>query len=353
MDSGHNTVNGGNSQGIFSGAGDSPDPAMKQPVVSGNTSSVSMQQPVISSNGGGVSMQQPIVSDNNDLSMQQPVVPNNIPVQQPVVSSGVGDVVLSSSSDGGNKKRRWPVVVGIVVAIMVIVGAGAGVWTVINNANKERREQAEELVSLLGWVSYTSQCPMVVQYVNDYYVDIEQYDEYIRECVSNSEKIKKNLAAIKDLSGDRDYINLYSKLHSGVMNNVLFGEDLNNALNIYNKWHNFVVDVADFGPYQTNEEIETLAENLFSTNDVALTEFAKEWAIARENLISAKIMLDVDPSNQTYIDEYNAALDVYEEVMENAPDVTIITRLNNEENSGMAELGIDVLRLGVYLGDNL
>ena len=69
-----------------------------------------------SSNGGMVSGNTngagPIVSGSNDAA--------------PVMPSG-DDIILTPSSNGATKKRRWPVVVAIVLFI-VAIGAGVGAW---------------------------------------------------------------------------------------------------------------------------------------------------------------------------------------------------------------------------------
>ena len=281
-------------------------------------------------------------------------VPNGVgPIMsapsEPVVSGG-NDIVLAPS--GGSKKKRWPLVVGIVL-ILIAIGAGVGAWTLTKNMHESKKASADELVDLLGWVSYTGQCPMVIRNYNDIYTEVDQYNEYLQACKSNSEKVSIDLANIKDLSGDREYTELYSKLQSGIMNVVLFGEELDNALKIYDGYHNFMVGVADMGVYQTDYDIEKVAGHLVSTGDPQLIEFAEKWTVAMKELSDASFVLNTNLSNQENIDRYDTANDSYEKVMTEMPDIYKLTKLNNEITKEAEELNLTILEFSMYIGDNI
>ena len=256
--------------------------------------------------------------------------------------------LMVSQEDFGEKRRTLMkrVVVGVVILLitMVTVGIIFGVINSHNAARENMKREAKELYGLLGWASYAEQCPSVTNNINDGYVSNAEYELYITRCRENVRKIQNNINNVASLSDDGEYKSLYTELKTAIDNNMIMGEELEKALEICLKWHEWRLKLEKLSIYQTPEDIERFASEIVDLGNETLANYVEEWATARTRLVDAYIM------NGRGSASYEDAKKDYDAVVNNAPDVPAIAGFGED---GGRELYEAIIKYNNYVEENL
>ena len=280
---------------------------------------------------------------------QQPASPTpsggvGMQPQQPAVSSDLQqDVVLTPSS--GSRSKKW--IIWLILIICLVGGFCA--WYFLNESLKtSKREDLEELYSLLGWASYTEQCHAVVNNVANLDYPSESYKEDINDCLENGARIEELMTKAKSFSNSEDYKAVYVPLATEVSNIVVLGDDLKTTTSLYELWHDWLIDTYFMTFYQTSNDIEKIIKPLEESNNNVLVDYALEWKEKRIELVRANIELEIYPDNESAIEAYNVAKDAYDAIVENAPDINVLTGFNKETSEGEA-LSLALLKYKIYV----
>lgn len=247
------------------------------------------------------------------------------------------------------KKRRTlikRVAIGVVISLIIMVTAGIifGVIKSQNVAKENMEQEAKELYGLLGWVSYASQCGSVVDDIDNKYVSDKEYELYIARCRENAKKIQDNINNVASLSDDGEYKSLYTELKTAIDNNMIMGEDLEKALEICSKWHEWRLKLEKLSIYQTPEDIEKFASEIVDLGNETLANYVEEWATARTRLVDAYIM------NGRGSASYEDAKKDYDAVVNNTPDIPAIVGFGED---GGRELYEAIIKYNNYVEENL
>lgn len=238
------------------------------------------------------------------------------------------------------------VVVGIVILliIMTTVGVIIGIISSHNAAIESMKREAKELYGLLGWASYAEQCPSVTNNINDEYVSNVEYELYITRCRENAKKIQDNINNVASLSDDGEYKSLYTELKTAIDNNMIMGEELEKALEICSKWHEWRLKLEKLSIYQTPEDIERFASEIVDLGNETLANYVEEWATARTRLVDAYI---TDGGGSV---SYEDARKYYDTVVNNTPNVPAIVGFGED---GGRELYEAIIKYNNYVEENL
>lgn len=256
--------------------------------------------------------------------------------------------LMVSQEDFGKRRRTLMkrVVVGVVILLitMVTVGIIFGVINSYNAARENMKREAKELYGLLGWASYAEQCPSVTNNINDEYVSNVEYESYITRCRENARKIQNNINNVASLSDDGEYKSLYTELKTAIDNNMIMGEELEKALEICLKWHEWRLKLEKLSIYQTPEDIERFASEIVDLGNETLANYVEEWATARTRLVDTYI---TDGGGSV---SYEDARKYYDTVVNNTPDVPAIVGFGED---GGRELYEAIIKYNNYVEENL
>lgn len=258
-------------------------------------------------------------------SLQTQPLPTQ-PIGPAPISSGTGDIVLDMSQPkGGINKKLLAIISGVVLVAVIAVVA------VIFLIPKDRatREDAEELYSLLSWVSDPSsaQCSAAIYRLENTYYTSESYQESTNACREDASKIKQLIARL-DKVQDNGFKQVYGELKTAINDNMVFGEELDSELKLLEIWHQWVLNLnQEMSQYQTKKDIEGIVAPLIDSNNDTFKEFGKEWGEKRYEIIRTSLDLEVIPGSDSK-GAYDAAIADMEELLEEeAPDIREMVKI--------------------------
>ena len=203
------------------------------------------------------------------------------------------------------KKSKLGIIIGILVGLVLIVGVV--IWFVTQSNNKKRiKAEVDELGSLLSWVSYTDQCSLVTNNVEDIYADTDEFQTYINNCKKNAKSTKTIMGDLKNLDNSNEYVSLYDSLNSFVNKRMVFGEDLEEILKDFEAWHSFVLANSEVNYYQIDETVDEIVKPLIETGNEKMIQFANEWASKKKALNLAYMMME-DSEEESYKDDFDVS----------------------------------------------
>lgn len=230
-------------------------------------------------------------------------------------------------------RRSWKRIVIILAVIVFIIIAGVSVFIIIRNNYENKKALAKDFYDSIGWVGYSIQCPSLINYANDNDISSVEYSSFIDSCRENDKVIQSFMSQAGSLNNSQEYKELYANLSVAISESVVTGEALEDAVEVYRIWHDWIIALKDIKNYQTPEDIEKFAEGLMQSGNDVLRAYAEKWIESREQFVEAFMTVDVLPSDQWALKEYERAKKSYQEVMNNAPDLVIITGLGRDTSN--------------------
>ena len=265
------------------------------------------------------------------------------------ISSGTGDIVLDMSQPkGGINKKLLAIISGVVLVVVVAVVA---VFFLIPK-DRATKEDAEELYSLLSWVSDPSsaQCSAAIYRLENTYYTSESYQESTNACREDANKIKQLIARL-DKVQDNGFKQVYSELKTAINDNMVFGEELDSELKLLEIWHQWVLNSnQEMSQYQTKKDIEEIVAPLMDSNNDTFKEFGKEWGEKRYEIIRTSLDLEVIPGSDSK-GAYDAAVaDMEAFLEEEAPDIREMVKIGTTpKDSGF---GVKLASYESYVEEN-
>jgi hypothetical protein len=269
------------------------------------------------------------------------------PVGPTPISSGTGDIVLDMSQPKGRiNKKLLAIIAGVVLVAIVAVVA---VFFLIPK-DRATKEDAEELYSLLGWVSLTEQCPNVSLAANDINVSSEEYQSRINICKDNATRISTLLKKMESISnsGFRD---VFVPMKSAINENVVLGSDLEKDLTVYSAWHAWVLGSSkNMDAYQSKTDVDSVAYPLINSGNETLAKFGNDWMNARKAVIDAELDAEAYEWNSEKTEALSNAQTKLDEVVDDAPDLGEITGIGKIVSD--SSLKNVVFKYGSYIRSN-
>lgn len=216
--------------------------------------------------------------------------------------NGSGDIILAKTETFKKSKKKYIVVSVVIIVVLLVVSL-----IVLLARNKiDIRADAEELRDLLGWVSYTRQCSRVDFEVENVSISDIEYTLLLNDCRDDAAKMRRLVDELGKYQGDNDYKNYYNMMRTQINNGVLFGEDLEKVLALYEVWHNWILKSASIGLYPSDNAIDELIKPLVESGNEELAEYGNVWREKQETLVDSRFLLDVI-GDTVYLEQYDAA----------------------------------------------
>ena len=228
-----------------------------------------------------------------------------------------GDIILNPNTK--KKKKIW-MVIGCVVIVLLLVGIGFGVWAIVDNNKKQTMNNVREFSSLLSWVRNNEQCASVVDDASNIDTTRNEYDHYIEDCEEKTEKTLRLLADLRGLSGSSEYKRIYESLSGFIDERMVSGSELDEKLNAYRTWHEFILNANEMDYFTFSDEIEKISRPVIEIGNDDLTTYMTKWARKREALNEAYILMSMVDSEQRRNDYYLRKED-YDSFISNGIDV--------------------------------
>lgn len=223
-----------------------------------------------------------------------------------------------TKSKPSNKTNLWiglgvgafALVVGIVAAIVLIPQMMRPDYHKMNDAVVELEEELDHYF-------YNSACVDVETYVDDKYVSIDEYNEFLKECKNDAENIYTHVAKFESESSvtkDNEINDLYAKFMVAFNKKAPSKDQLESTLKVYEAVHSFLVaaDELDFGPdsLPTPTEFAKVTDYLINSNNEVLKNFAEGLNQHYDALYEAgQAFLSANPDDDNYMDLYEAYSD--------------------------------------------
>ncbi len=260
------------------------------------------------------------VATNNSIAFHSSNIPaantNNL-FQQPPALAPDGTPLLADTPTPptraplSNAAKRWILIGGIILAvglatliiINIILG---GVNTVTSSGYRETYLAAKMLVEPFAGLDRSSSCQKAVEYVDSKFVERAAYDGYIKSCQS----LALNVGALVDQLGETTAIaweptlaEQYSEFQE--LYHLAFPEDnhLADSLNLYQIWHNFILDSSYLTTDSADIDFYKAAEPLRKSGNATLTQYGEDWLQRQLDYVhSYKVYWDtsyLDPNKET------------------------------------------------------
>ena len=259
------------------------------------------------------------------------------------ISSGTGDIVLSKT--GGKSKK--PLIIGLIVFVILAI-AGAVAAVVVMNMNKSKLENAEELNKILGQISFSGQCPDVVNGVENSALSVDDYSKYVDGCRNKTAKVIRIMGEIGSLKDSSEYKQIYTELNSELNSILLVGEGLEADLAAYSAWHEWFIAVDNMLGIQTKSDIESIAFPLMASGIEWMESLGAGWVEKAQRLMNAKTMLNIvgGEGRQAEFERIQAEYDSYMTTM--LTDFKEEVSLDNSKD--LNRLCLIAHNFGVFLG---
>lgn len=266
--------------------------------------------------------------------------------QQPVVSAQGGNF-----QQVGERKSKKKILAIILLILLMGGGVVAGIMMIINK-KQEFRNNIEELYSLLEWASYSGQCSLVAEGADNADITAEDYNQVIEQCRDKTEQTKKLLARLKDGDDSEEYRKLYSNLSDLASRDLLFDQDLDEQLSIYQAWHDWRIFANETETIPSSEKMSEVADKLRETGVSEIVKYIDEWTDKRDDLAVVYLLANYGlDENAFYSNEYKAMLSDYKFfISKRLSDVDNELKLGGEDKYDLWE-GVYLLKN--YVEDNI
>lgn len=302
--------------------------------------------------------QNPFASFQNNTPAAEPqpeqqFAPAEQPLQtQPIgpasISSGTGDIVLDMSQPKGGINKKLLAIIGGVVLVVI-----AAVVAVIFLIPKDRatKEDAEELYSLLGWVSLTEQCPAVTDNVNDLDYSTEKYLEIANSCREKGKSISTMVSKLEKIN-DAGFKRVIDSIKSDMSEVVAVGDELESELQIFESLHEWYIKMdKKSGMQLADDDIREISSSLTESSNEGLRGFGEKWTEKKIAVSNTELDIELFGENDILAKKLAKATSELSKIMdEDLPSLIEGTKIGQIHKS--PALYGDLLEYDNYLREN-
>lgn len=248
-----------------------------------------------------------------------------------------------------NAAKRW-ILIGTIALVVVIAGLIifnlilGGINTVTSSGYRETYLAAKQLVEPLSNIDQSASCQKAVDYVDSELVERSTYNNYIQSCQAlalDVGTLVNQLGATTAIAWEPTLSEQYQEFQE--LYHLTFPDEntLATDLELYQLWHNFILDASYLTVDSPDLNFYKAAEPLRKSGNSTLAQYGEDWLQRQLDYVhSYKTYWDtsyLDPNKETLrleLDAKQAALDQW--ISEHQPNLPKLAPLTIPDTAPVA-----------------
>ncbi len=268
------------------------------------------------------------------------------------MNGGMGQP-MRKKMDSKKKKR---IIMGVVLGIIAVIAVVVATVVIMLVSKVDYGEAYREVKGSLGTMADLSSntgCSAAVNYVKDEYVTIDKYREYVELCRKAGEgvdEVVEKLAQTAAVKRDAEVKTQFERFQNAVNEAKVNREMIDSTLDLYETWHEFIVNVEELEWTSADAEFQTAARPLIQSGNEKLKVYGEGWlekTLETAHLYQQRQRTSYFDANRDTIDrQYNDALEERGTwITANKPDVLAMGAIDTAKMKKVYEEYANLYRL--------